>query len=287
MASLRARGPIVAVDCKAIAANAIDSILFGHVPGAFPGAFTEQAGRLVEANGGTLLLDDVSELPIETQRRLDRMLATGEVRPVGCNGSTSVDVRIIACTSAPLSENFDSALAERLSATTVLLPALRDRSGDIPALARHLLGRLSSEPGMHSLSIGNDALAVLMRYGWPGNVRQLSGVLFRAALQANGRTLTASDFPHIAIQSRFSGRRSDGATDIGKASTDAALAGASQVTLYLHDGHLRSLESIEADIIRLAIGHYRGRMTEVARRLGIGRSTLYRKLGELGIDTAA
>ena len=287
MASLRARGPLVTVDCKAISATAIDSILFGHVPGAFPGAFTEQVGRLVQANGGTLLLDDVSDLPLDTQRKLDRMLATGEVRPVGCNGSSSVDVRIIACISRPLDETFDRDLADRLSATTVSLPALRDRSGDIPALARHLLGRLSSEPGMRSLSVGNDALAVLMRYGWPGNVRQLSGVLFRAALQANGRTLTAEDFPHIAVQSRFNGRRNDGATDIGKASTDAALAGASQVTLYLRDGHLRSLEDIEADIIRLAIGHYRGRMTEVARRLGIGRSTLYRKLGELGIDTAA
>ena len=287
MASLRARGPLVTVDCKAVSANAIDSILFGHVPGAFPGAFTEQVGRLVEANGGTLLLDEVGDLPVETQRKLDRMLATGEVRPVGCNGSTSVDVRIIACGSRLLDDSFDCDLAERLSATTVVLPALRERSGDIPALARHLLGRLSSEPGMSNPSIGNDALAVLMRYGWPGNVRQLSGVLFRAALQANGRTLTAEDFPHIAVQSRFSGRRNDGATDIGKASTEAALAGASQVTLYLHDGHLRSLEDIEADIIRLAIGHYRGRMTEVARRLGIGRSTLYRKLGELGIDTAA
>ena len=112
-------------------------------------------------------------------------------------------------------------------------------------------------------------------------------MLFRAALQADGRTLTAEDSPHIAIQSRFTGRRSDGATDIGQASTDAAMSGAPQVTLLLNDGHLRSLEDIGADIIRLAIGHYRGRMTEVARRLGIGRSTLYRKLGELGIDTAA
>jgi DNA-binding NtrC family response regulator len=286
-ASLRAKGPLVSVDCKAVAANIIDSILFGHVPGAFPGAFGERVGSLVEANGGTLLLDDVGELPLETQRKLDRMLATGEVRPVGCNGSSSVDVRIIACASRPLDEGFDPDLAERLAATTVSLPALRDRSGDIPALARHLLGRLSSEPGMRSLSVGNDALAVLMRYGWPGNVRQLAGVLFRAALQADGRTLTAEDFPHIAIQSRFTGRRSDAATDIGKTSTDAALSGAPQVTLFLNDGHLRSLEDIEADIIRLAIGHYRGRMTEVARRLGIGRSTLYRKLGELGIDTAA
>ncbi|MGH6706105.1 MAG: sigma-54-dependent transcriptional regulator, partial [Sphingomicrobium sp.] len=286
-ASLRARGPLVELDCKAVAANAVDSELFGHVPGAFPGAFAERVGRIVEADGGTLLLDEIGALPRETQSRLDRVLATGEVRPVGCNGSSSVDVRLIATSSRALPDDFDPNLAERVTGTTVLLQPLRDRSGDIPALARHLLTRFAEEPGMRALSIGNDALAVLMRYGWPGNVRQLAGVLFRAALQAEGNSLTAEDFPHIAIQSRFSGRQSDVTPDIGKLSTDAAMFGAPQVTLYRQDGHLRSLEEIEADIIRLAIGHYRGRMTEVARRLGIGRSTLYRKLGELGIDTAA
>ena len=286
-ASLRARGPLVQVDCKAIAPNAIDSALFGHVPGAFPGAFAEKTGKIVEADGGTLLLDEVGALPLETQRALDRMLATGEVRPVGCNGSNSVDIRLIATSSRPLPEDFEPGLAERVSSTCVTLSPLRERSGDIPALVRHFLARFAAEPGMRPLSIGNDALTVLMRYGWPGNVRQLAGVLFRAALQAEGHSLTAEDFPHIAIQSRFTGRRSDVATDIGKASSDAAMSGAPQVTLFRQDGHLRSLEEIEADIIRLAIGHYRGRMTEVARRLGIGRSTLYRKLGELGIDTAA
>ena len=286
-ASLRAKGPLLTVDCKAITANSIDSELFGHMPGAFPGAFAEKIGRLVEADGGTLLLDEVGALPIETQRLLDRVLATGEVRPVGCNGSNSVDVRIVATASRPLPDDFDPALASRLTTTTVTIPPLRERSGDIPALARHLLTRYADEPGMRSLSIGNDALAVLMRYGWPGNVRQLAGVLFRAALQADGHSLTAEDFPHIAIQSRFTQRTTDISPDIGQASTDAAVSGAPQVTLYRRDGHLRSLEDIEADIIRLAIGHYRGRMTEVARRLGIGRSTLYRKLGELGIDTAA
>jgi DNA-binding NtrC family response regulator len=286
-ASLRAKGPFVQVDCKAVAANIIDSELFGHMPGAFPGAFAERVGRIVEADGGTLLLDEVGAMPKETQERLDRVLATGEVRPVGCNGSNSVDVRLIATCSRDLPEDFHAGLKERISATTVTLPPLRERSGDIPALARHLLTRFAEEPGMRPLSIGNDALAVLMRYGWPGNVRQLAGVLFRAALLAEGNSLTAGDFPHIAIQSRFSGRRSDVSPDIGQVSTDAAMSGAPGVTLYRQDGHLRPLEEIEADIIRLAIGHYRGRMTEVARRLGIGRSTLYRKLGELGIDTAA
>ncbi len=286
-ASLRAKGPLLSLDCKSIAANIIDSELFGHEKGAFPGAFSSKVGKMVHADTGTLLLDEIAALPRETQETLDRVLATGEVRPVGLNGSHSIDVRVIATSSRPLPEDFHPGLAERINATTVTLPPLRDRSGDIPALARHFLSRLSDQTGLRPLSIGNDALAVLMRYGWPGNVRQLAGVLFRAALQCDGHSLTAEHFPHIAIQSRYSGRRTDFAPTLSEARSEEAIAGAPAVTLFTSDGHLRLLEDIEADIIRLAIGHYRGRMTEVARRLGIGRSTLYRKLGDLGIDTAA
>ena len=286
-ASLRARGPLVEVDCKAVPANIVDSHLFGHEKGAFPGAFDSRTGRLLHADGGTLLLDDITALPLETQERLDRVLATGEVRPVGCNGSHSVDVRVVATSNHVLPPEFEPGLAERISATTVVIPPLRERSSDIPALARHLLARFSEQVGMRTLSIGSDALAVLMRYGWPGNVRQLTAVLFRAALQCDGHSLTAEHFPHIAIQSRFTSRHSDRVAAISDSSSEAALVGSQGVTLFRSDGHMRPRDEIEADIIRLAIGHYRGRMTEVARRLGIGRSTLYRKLGELGIDTAA
>ena len=286
-ASLRAKGPLLSLDCKAIAANIIDSELFGHEKGAFPGAFAPKTGKLVQADGGTLVLDEIAALPPETQERLDRMLATGEVRPVGLNGSYSVDVRVIATSSRPLPDDFNEGLGERIAGTTVMLTPLRERSGDIPALARHLLNRLAEQAGLRPMSIGNDALSLLMRYGWPGNVRQLSGVLFRAALQCDGNSLTADHFPHIAVQSRFTGRRTDFAPTMSKARSDEAIAGAPSVTLHTPDGHLRTLEEIEADIIRLAIGHYRGRMSEVARRLGIGRSTLYRKLGGLGIDTTA
>jgi len=286
-ASLRNKGPLLSLDCKAIPANIIDSELFGHEKGAFPGAFAAKTGKLVQAGGGTLILDEISALPTDTQERLDRMLATGEVRPVGLNGSYSVDVRVIATSSRPLPEDFNPGLAERIGATTVSLPPLRERSSDIPALTRHLLSRVAEQAGLKPLSIGDDALALLMRYGWPGNVRQLAGVLFRAALQCDERSLTAEHFPHIAVQSRFTGRRTDIAPALSKARSEEAIAGAPSVTLYTADGHLRPLEEIEADIIRLAIGHYRGRMSEVARRLGIGRSTLYRKLGGLGIDTTA
>ena len=179
-------------------------------------------------------------------------------------------------------------LVKRVTAgAPAIASSLRDRSSDIPALARHLLNRVAEQAQLKPLSIGDDALAVLMRYGWPGNVRQLAGVLFRAALQCDDSSLTAEHFPHIAVQSRFTNRRTDFAPELSKARSDEAIAGAPGVTLYTPDGHLRPLEEIEADIIRLAIGHYRGRMSEVARRLGIGRSTLYRKLGGLGIDTTA
>jgi DNA-binding NtrC family response regulator len=286
-ASLRAKGPLLSVDCKSVPANIIDSELFGHEKGAFPGAFTSKVGKLVQADTGTLVLHEIGILPAQTQEVLDRVLATGEVRPVGLNGSNSVDVRVIATTSRPLPDDFNPGLSERIGAVTVTLPALRDRSGDIPALVRHLLQRFAEQTNQKPLSIGNDALAVLMRYGWPGNVRQLAGVLFRAALQCDQSSLTAQHFPHIAVQSRYTGRQTDFAPTMTEARSEEVLASAPGVTLYSVDGHLRPLEDIEADIIRLAIGHYRGRMTEVARRLGIGRSTLYRKLGELGIDTAA
>ena len=149
-ASLRAKGPLLSLDCKAIPANIIDSELFGHEKGAFPGAFAAKTGKLVQADGGTLLLDEIGALPAETQELLDRVLATGEVRPVGLNGSHSVDVRVIATSSRPLPDDFHAGLAERIGATTVTLPPLRERSGDIPALARHLLSRLAEQTGLQA-----------------------------------------------------------------------------------------------------------------------------------------
>nr|NUR37367.1 sigma-54-dependent Fis family transcriptional regulator [Sphingomonas sp.] len=133
-ASLRAKGPLLSLDCKAVPANIIDSELFGHEKGAFPGAFTSKVGKMVQADGGTLVLDEIGLLPGPTQELLDRVLATGEVRPVGLNGSYSIDVRVIATSSRPLPEDFHVGLAERIGATTVTLPSLRERSSDIPAL---------------------------------------------------------------------------------------------------------------------------------------------------------
>jgi DNA-binding NtrC family response regulator len=292
-ASPRAKRPMITVNCGAIPANLVESVLFGHEKGAFTGAFDRHIGRFEDADGSTLFLDEVGELPLETQVKLLRALEEGEFQRIGSRITQSVDVRVIAATNRRLGEEvaagrFREDLYYRLNVVHVALPPLRDRISDLPALVRHLLARIAEQPGMRYLSITDDALAVLMRYGWPGNVRQLQNALFRAAVLCDSDALTADDFPQIASEARFGNRIDDyHAHTLTGASHSAAFAHGAGITLYESDGNLRPLEEIEADVIRLAIGHYRGRMTEVARRLGIGRSTLYRKLGELGIDAAA
>ncbi|MBX9880576.1 MAG: sigma-54 dependent transcriptional regulator [Sphingomonas sp.] len=279
-ASPRARQPMLSVNCGAIPANLVESELFGHEKGAFTGAFERKIGRFAQADGSTLFLDEIGEMPLDAQVKLLRVIETGEVFPIGARHPREVDVRIIAATNKRLADeveagNFREDLYYRLNIVQVTIPPLRERTGDIPALARHLLARIAQQPGLRPIGITEEALHLLLRYDWPGNVRQLQNALFRAAVLCDDAALTTADFPQIAA---IGNRRP------GEAVSTPASGG---VTLFRSDGNLRPLEEIEADVIRLAIGHYRGRMTEVARRLGIGRSTLYRKLGELGIDTAA
>lgn len=279
-ASPRAKTPLRMINAGGVPANQIESALFGHEKGAFPGAFERHIGLLQHADGGTLVIDEIDRLNEQVQERLVRFLKRGDVQPIGARHSFRVDVRLIACANAGLRElvdtgDFRADLHALLSQTQVLLPALRERPADIPALARHFLTRIGEQPGLRELGITDGALALLSAYDWPGNVRQLQATLFRAAVFCDGEALTAQDFPSLSSMISVGSRRSPSATD------------GAGVTLFAPDGNLRPLEEIEADVIRLAIGHYRGRMTEVARRLGIGRSTLYRKLSELGIDNAA
>jgi len=209
------------------------------------------------------------------------MLESGRVLPVGGSVDQPVDVRFVACASVPLKQRardglFREDLLARLSVAEVTLPPLRDRRVDIAALARHFMTRIGALPDMPAMSLSGELIDAFAGWSWPGNVRQLQNVLFRAAVLCEGDALTVADFPQIASHAH---PRS--LPDAANANQEAG------VTLYMSDGHMRPLDDIEADIIRLAIGHYRGRMTEVARRLGIGRSTLYRKLAELGISEVA
>jgi len=279
-ASPRAKAPFRLLNVGAVPANSVESALFGHEKGAFPGAFDRHVGALQHADGGTLALDEVDRLPLSVQERLLESIQRGDVRPIGARHSFRIDVRLIAASNLPLKDmvaggHFLAELHQAMSSVTVQLPPLRERAGDIPALARHFLGQIGDQPGLREIGITDGALALLTAYDWPGNVRQLQAVLFRAAVFCDGDALTAEDFPQLA---NMLGESGNGAVHHHEAVG---------VTLYTPDGNLRPLEEIEADVIRLAIGHYRGRMTEVARRLGIGRSTLYRKLSDLGIDNVA
>jgi DNA-binding NtrC family response regulator len=279
-ASPRAKAPLRSINARAIPPSAIESVLFGHEQGAFPGAFERQIGALQHCDGGTLVLDEVDRLPMDVQEKLAEVLNTGVVRPVGARHGFRIDVRVLSASNLPATTlndagYFHPALHEALAPVSITLPPLRERSGDIAALARHFLSRIGDQPGLRSLTITDGALALLAAFDWPGNVRQLQATLFRAAVFCDGDALTADSFPQL---SDMLGQPAD--------LRDPKHDGVG-VMLYTEDGNLRSLDDIEADVIRLAIGHYRGRMTEVARRLGIGRSTLYRKLGDLGIESAA
>jgi DNA-binding NtrC family response regulator len=281
-ASPRAKMPLRVINVRGVAPNSLESVLMGHEKGAFPGAFDRQIGALQHCDGGTLVLDEINRMSDDVQERLAETLVKGSVRPIGARYSFRIDTRVVAASNRPLFELVEMGqiradLYEALSSTRITLPALRERPGDIPALTRYFLARIGEQPGLRSLGITDSALNLLASYEWPGNVRQLQAVLFRAAVFCDGDALTADDFPQIAEM----------VGETVPANGNGHHQEAVGVMLYTRDGNLRPLEEIEADVIRLAIGHYRGRMTEVARRLGIGRSTLYRKLSELGIDNAA
>ncbi|WP_334182376.1 sigma-54-dependent transcriptional regulator [Novosphingobium sp.] len=281
-ASPRAKSPLRIVNVGGLPANSIESTLFGHEKGAFPGAFDRQIGALQHCDGATLALDEIDRLPLSVQERLLESIRKSDVRPIGARHSFRIDARLIAASNLPLQDlvsegHFLPELLEALSPTKVSLPPLRERIGDIPALARFFLARIGEQPGLRELGITDGALSLLAAYDWPGNVRQLQAVLFRAAVFCDGDALTSEDFPQL-LNILGSGL---------VPATGNPMQESAGVMLYTPDGNLRPLDEIEADVIRLAIGLYRGRMTEVARRLGIGRSTLYRKLSELGIDNAA
>ena len=279
-ASPRAKAPFRMINVGGVPASSLESLLFGHEKGAFAGAFERQIGALQACDGGTLVLDEVDRLSASLQDRLAEALSNKSVRPIGVTHSFKVDVRVISASNLPLADlvatgHFRPELLELLSATVVDLPPLRDRTADIPALTRYFLARIGEQPGLRPLGITDGALQLLSAFDWPGNVRQLQAVLFRAAVFCDNNALAEDDFPQLS--------QMIGEMEIATLPAQESAG----VQLYTSDGNLRPLDDIEADVIRLAIGHYRGRMTEVARRLGIGRSTLYRKLTDLGIESAA
>jgi len=284
----RSDRPFVTVNCGAIPENLIESMLFGHEKGSFTGATARHIGKFQEANGGTLFLDEIGELRTDMQVKLLRALQEGQVDPVGSRKPVDVDVRLIAATNRDLFQmvekgSFREDLYYRINVFPLHVPALRDRTKDIPLLIDHFIQRFAALESKPVTGIDEEALTMLVDYPWPGNVRQLENAVFRAVVLCDGTTLRTADFPHIA--------RAQGvpvASDVGVA-TRAAPGGhgdGSHLALINGGGRLRPLADVEADVIRFALDHHKGQMSKVARQLGIGRSTLYRKVRELGLEPA-
>jgi DNA-binding NtrC family response regulator len=292
-ASERSGKPFIAVNCGAIPENLVESILFGHEKGAFTGAVSKSLGKFVEADGGTLFLDEVGELPLDIQVKLLRVLQEGEVDAVGSRRPTPVDVRIISATNKDLAAlvgrgTFREDLYYRLNVFPVEMPPLRARMEDIPALTEHFIARFNASEGRRILGASPSTLALLQAYDWPGNVRQLENMIFRAVILCEGDRLSPEDFPQIS-----------GLKPVAPAPQPTPMAMpapqgmplpepvvTADVPVALTDAHgdLRAMNDIERDLIAYAIVHYNGHMSEVSRKLGIGRSTLYRKVREYGLE---
>jgi DNA-binding NtrC family response regulator len=293
--------PFVAVNCGAMPETLVESILFGHEKGSFTGATERHPGKFIEADGGTLFLDEVGELPAPAQVKLLRALQDGAVEPVGGRKTVKVDVRIISATNRNLiadvkAGRFREDLFYRLHGFPLSVPPLRTRREDIPELTRHFVARFAAEEGKRALGISRDALSLLAAANWPGNVRQLENAIFRAVVLAEGEEISPGEFPQVAAQAdevavpqltEPSPAIVASWPDIPADLVPVRIAAPGH-SLPLTDsqGDVRPLEDIERDSIRFAISHYRGQMSEVARKLRIGRSTLYRKLEGLGLEDA-
>ncbi len=308
--SERAGKPFVTVNCGAIPENLVESILFGHEKGSFTGATDKRIGKFQEADGGTLFLDEIGELPLDAQVKLLRALQDGEIDPVGSKRPVKVNFRLVSATNRDMIEQvkagkFREDLYYRMNVFPIWVPPLRERVEDIPELIQHFVTRFAAEEGKRLSGLNADAMRLLQTYSWPGNVRQLENAVFRAVVLADGSELTVNEFPQIAAHVEgfeveipsapaelqrppaYTGPAMQGAEDKVPQTMEVRPGnGASSLGIPAVDdsGDIRPLEAIEADMIRLALGRYRGHMTEVAKRLNIGRSTLYRKMQEYGLE---
>jgi DNA-binding NtrC family response regulator len=251
-------GPLIVVNCGAVPETLLESELFGHVKGAFTGADRDRDGLVVQASGGTLFLDELGELPLTMQVKLLRVLQEREVRPLGGAKAIPVDFRLVCATNRNLAEevrrgSFREDLFYRVSVIDVVLPPLRARADDIPAIAQHLVALSSDRTGRPAPSLTRQALRKLMSFSWPGNVRQLENVLTRANVLATGDSLAASDL--------------DLPDKIAPANA-----------LSRDEYEQREMQTIADALTRL-----RWNVAEVGRSLGIPRPTLYRKLRRYGL----
>jgi DNA-binding NtrC family response regulator len=265
--------PFLPVDCGSLVPTLIESELFGYVKGAFTGANRSKDGLLVAAEGGTVFLDEIGELSLDLQAKLLRALQEREVRPVGATHRVPIRARIVAATNRDLAAmvekgSFRKDLFYRLNVVNLRLPALRDRREDIPLLAAHFLDRLSREHGA-VFTLSDEALRIMMRYDWPGNVRELEHAVERATALSSGPILHLGDLPTQLQQQGLEAQRA--AAHAGETEAEPSAAG------------VTTLADLERQAILGAIRTLHGDKLQAAKLLGIGKTTLYRKLKEYGI----
>jgi len=264
--SQRSGKSFIAVNCGALPEQLVESILFGHEKGAFTGAVAKTAGKFREANGGSIFLDEVGELPPDTQVKLLRVLQQKEVEPVGSAKTIPVDVRVISATNRDLSEEvkkgrFREDLYYRLNVLQIEIPPLRDRKGDILSLAQHFIERFSVAENKQSQSLTKEAEEFLGNYSWAGNVRELENAVHRAVV--------LSESEHLAIENF---------TDtIEFKSADKNLAHPFSIPMFHEDGRLKTLDELEKNALQIALNYYNHNVTKTAEALGIAKSTFYRK----------
>lgn len=265
--SPRASKPFVVVNCSALPEALLESEVFGHVKGAFTGATGDRKGRFEMADGGTLFLDEISEVSPTTQVKLLRVLETKEFERVGDSHTMGVDVRLVCATNRNLKEvvalgDFREDLYYRINVVTIDLPPLRDRDEDIPLLIDHFIDKFAAETGKEVERVSQEAMDLLIDHAWPGNVRELENAIGHAFVHCTGSTILPEHLPQDLLEA-------------GPPITRAALT------------TLGSLEHVERAVIAEVLNECRGNRTLAARRLGIGRSSLWRKIKKYGLNDSA
>jgi two-component system nitrogen regulation response regulator GlnG len=308
--SPRANGPFVAINTAAIPKDLLESELFGHERGAFTGAQTMRRGRFEQADGGTLFLDEIGDMPFDLQTRLLRVLSDGQFYRVGGHQPQKSNVRVIAATHQNLEQRvrdgvFREDLFHRLNVIRLRLPALRERRDDIPMLARQFLQKSATDLGVEAKRLSDDALARLVAFDYPGNVRQLENICHWLTVMAPAQVVEAKDLPPelLGAEGAPPAPASVPATPVAPGvsqpatatATPPASAGAGwlgglerEARALLDAGTPEVWDALtrqfEARLILTALDATRGRRIEAAQRLGIGRNTITRKIQELGID---
>ncbi len=279
--SSRRDKPLIKVNCAAIPKDLVESELFGYEKGAFTGAVGSKPGRFELADGGTLFLDEIGEVPVEMQVKLLRALQESEFERVGGIKTIHVDVRLITATNRDLKAliadgRFREDLYYRLAVVPISLPPLRDRKEDIPLLVTHFIGKYNQRLGKRVDRVDDDAMQMLLSYGWPGNIRELENLMERSVLFAEGPVILGSSLPD-ALRERVAGPTVPIAA-IGPLGAIAAPSGASMKEIVRH-----AQAELEKELISRALGETAGNVTRAAKRLQISRKSLQVKMKELGL----